>query len=677
MAPKVKSKVPKASLDKAAKAADKARQTSSKRKGLEPSTLLEKEALETPLKRARSDKDVNRAIQKIVYDNLRSLSQDQLHSVIKGGLTCWERLLRDKPQADLGQLCMGKNYYKHVRMLYTGQGEDDMLQVENLDDPIDEKLLEAITELKKHNANPAPLLAWLQRQQLPNQKNAVALMRAVRAVEPAVGKHQCEVVMAVLDWCHTVEFSKSYPQLFDGVRSVFDKGLEKSWLIMKSPSVAARLWWESVCPSAGLILPVEAWRKCIYNKTRWRDCKVELREVVKSGVGQRIFAHAWREIADSEMSSTIEAAVVKLFTEEKELTPKLIDQHRQDLSKQCSASGYDLFVATKPRTIYLTYRHVQFPVMVSTFIEEFQLRVYCGIKEYGVQSGNIEPLFCESGLCGEEPVSFAGVIDKRLYKESVAARAAVQELVEDAGRASGEEIKSVLLKNNRMLNSLDKAWKVETNFFMSQIGESGEKRFESLIINALPSAEVAMELEATHAKLKSLSRSQLYQFVRVGLQRQLENIISWVGVMMRGRCPKFPETKGNEFLTKVLARFAFFLRSPVRGSAGSADARELCGRDAMVELLKQKESEMQQKKPQDLQSLRPFGTYQWLLTSEEAKKTKDWVAAVLGEPSARAKSDELLEKSKEKEKEKSREKMKKKKMTDSEQAKAAAEDCFR
>ena len=146
---------------KAAKAAS-ASQIQGKRKKSEPTTLLEKEALAAPAKRARSSQDMNRAIQKIVYDNLRSMTNEQLHVVTVDGMTCWETLLRDKPLADGGLLSMGKNYYKNLRNRYGCSDGEEQLTVLDPSQAIDELLLEAITEIKKHNANPAPLLAWLQ-----------------------------------------------------------------------------------------------------------------------------------------------------------------------------------------------------------------------------------------------------------------------------------------------------------------------------------------------------------------------------------------------------------------------------------------------------------------------------------------------------------------------------------
>ena len=138
-------------LLKPAEQAAAASERQAKWKVSQATTLLEREALERPSKKARSCADLNRAIQKIVYDNLRSLSSDELHSVTKGGLTCWDRLTRDKPLHDLGQLCMSKNYYRDLRKMYTGRGDDDdddddELQVLDKGEAVDEKLLEGIVE---------------------------------------------------------------------------------------------------------------------------------------------------------------------------------------------------------------------------------------------------------------------------------------------------------------------------------------------------------------------------------------------------------------------------------------------------------------------------------------------------------------------------------------------------
>ncbi len=60
--------------------------------------------------------------------------------------------------------------------------------------------------------------------------------------------------------------------------------------------------------------------------------------------------------------------------------------------------------------------------------------------------------------------------------------------VEDKDKASAAEIKSALVKHSRVLCSLDERREIEANFFLSQIGETGEKRLQDLVLSALPTA---------------------------------------------------------------------------------------------------------------------------------------------------------------------------------------------
>ena len=499
-------------------------------------------------------------------------------------------------------------------------------------------------------------------------------MRAIRDVEPSVGKSHCEVVMAVLRWCHLTDFHTTYPDIFAGVKSAFEKALEKSWLIMRSPSVAAKVWWESVLPHAGLILDQASWSRCIYNNTRWRDCKSELRVVMRSQVGQRLFANAWREVADDAVSESVELAVEKLLSEEAELTQKVIDRRRQELAKQCEENGTDLYVASKPGSVLIKYRRIEFPVMVTTSVEEYSLRIQAAIKELGLRHGHLQPLFCEDGLCAAGPSSYACMVDKKLLTDSSAARAAITELVDDPAKASGDEIKATLMKHSRMLSSLDKGWKVEMNFFLSQVGETGEARLRSLVLDVLPSKDKQCTLEEAHGKLRAVASGQLCQFVRVGLQRQVENVVGWISVMMKGRSPRLPDTKHNPFLAEVVARLACFFRRRLTTSAGSGDASDLVGREAILDLYKCIQKDVAAKKQQDLVSLRPFGIYQWLLTADEMKVTKQWLSDVLGEGSSKPSHDEFADREKDKEKQKKKDK---KKQSDADQARLGAEACFR
>ena len=59
------------------------------------------------------------------------------------------------------------------------------------------------------------------------------------------------------------------------------------------------------------------------------------------------------------------------------------------------------------------------------------------------------------------------------------------------------------------------------------MGESGEKRFKTLVTAALPTMEKEVTLEAAHAKLEALSTGHLF----------------WVSVMLKG--PQVPRDQGQ------------------------------------------------------------------------------------------------------------------------------------
>ena len=93
-----------------------------------------------------------------------------------------------------------------------------------------------------------------------------------------------------------------------------------------------------------------------------------------------------------------------------------------------------------------------------------------------------------------------------------------------------------------MLHGIDKAWKVETNFFLSQVGQSGEERFQSLILEALPSPEMSrLPWMTAHAKLKALASTVTSSSSCVSVCRsKLESITIMVEYDDEGAVPQVP-----------------------------------------------------------------------------------------------------------------------------------------
>ena len=71
------------------------------------------------------------------------------------------------------------------------------------------------------------------------------------------------------------------------------------------------------------------------------------------------------------------------------------------------------------------------------------------------------------------------------------------------------------------MTTIDKQWKVEANFWLSHVGESGAKRFGQLVLQNLPTHEHEVELEEAHKQTSALVEGKLFEFV--GLARCADN----------------------------------------------------------------------------------------------------------------------------------------------------------
>ena len=135
------------------------------------------------------------------------------------------------------------------------------------------------------------------------------------------------------------------------------------------------------------------------------------------------------------------------------------------------------------------------------------------------------------------------------------------------------------------MSELDKRFKIEANFWLSQIGECAEKRFASLLMDFLPTKDRGVALEAAHQRVNALTESGLFQFVGLGLQNNARTVVTWLGHMKSGRAPTFPTSTNDKFVTGVIAALACFIRAK-RQKAGEGDTgpEMVHGRAAIEEI---------------------------------------------------------------------------------------------
>ena len=97
----------------------------------------------------------------------------------------------------------------------------------------------------------------------------------------------------------------------------------------------------------------------------------------------------------------------------------------------------------------------------------------------------------------------------------------------------------MLIEHNRKMKALDKGWVVESNFCLSQVGESEELRMKRSVLRLFPSATVHVTPAEAAEKLRALCASGWFKFVCVPLRKPVESVTHWVEMLESGRAPSF------------------------------------------------------------------------------------------------------------------------------------------
>lgn len=144
-------------------------------------------------------------------------------------------MIQDRRFWESGEISMGRNYYKQRRDEYAGDVcVAKRIKGINEDDECDENLFEALLSLRKRNCDPVPLTVWLGKQELANQKCAVAVMGAMLDLRPNVGQLKYEVPSRTLRWAASVDFAAKYPGIWTHVMPHFATDMGRNYILMKA-----------------------------------------------------------------------------------------------------------------------------------------------------------------------------------------------------------------------------------------------------------------------------------------------------------------------------------------------------------------------------------------------------------------------------------------------------------
>jgi hypothetical protein len=101
------------------------------------------------------------------------------------------------------------------------------------------------------------------------------------------------------------------------------------------------------------------------------------------------------------------------------------------------------------------------------------------------------------------------------------ARSQAKTFAEGEAKASAHEIKACLTAQHKVLSAIDRAWKVEMNFWLHQRGLTGEKRLVEQVYDVFPTQTKELAMATSLQVIANVAESRLYQFMTTGLQAEI------------------------------------------------------------------------------------------------------------------------------------------------------------
>ena len=434
-----------------------------------PETLVQKEELQesltSPGKRKAPRRDLDAMVEKMLKDNFRGWSSQQIDCSPIGGLTLRQVLVRDKELCVRGQLKMGKNYYQALRAKFeSAAAPSRQLTVRDAEEPVNTKLRSALVELMGNRWNMQPLLSWLGEDEEINQRSLVALLNASLDLRPAAGPKHTNCLVEVMQILVRNGYHEKFPADVGVLRNHFDATLVKSFMFMKKNEVSLDVFFQTHKHILCLVCDVTAFEACMLCKSAWNDVRDDLSKVVgNSLVGETIFGKAFDSLKHDRATMSIKRLVEKFQTTEKNVDAESVKDYRQQFIAESKAAGDDPFASFPKKLVGITYRGFNLQVGVNSSLEHYTLAMSSAMKEVAVRNGSVPQLFCEDALAA--PVQpYDMVIAKDLLAPDVNARHAANKFLDHMDEINCDAIAKVLVAKHAVLVAIDPCFKVEEAF---------------------------------------------------------------------------------------------------------------------------------------------------------------------------------------------------------------------
>ena len=153
--------------------------------------------------RKTTESEVQTAVRKAVYDNLRDFNDTELYGTTdESGRTCWQRLTDDKRSwlnKDDGREKMGAYYYKKIKAIYSGPERLTNVIKISSDNLPREEMVAAIAQLRQHPPNRAPFQGLLRGTDVFGKGDVLAIMKVLAVNTPSCSKEHLNLGLDMIE----------------------------------------------------------------------------------------------------------------------------------------------------------------------------------------------------------------------------------------------------------------------------------------------------------------------------------------------------------------------------------------------------------------------------------------------------------------------------------------------
>ena len=515
----------------------------------------------TPIKQKKV-RNLDQEVQKVISDNFKKFSSKQTDQLTwkdpesdhQDKLTLRQRLHHDKlllsrndPQAPT----MGKRYYAVLRDAYQDwTSPSKRLKPDDLDQDIDENLRNACLGI---TANPVDVNLlndfFASTTKELNQIETVLLHQHIFRLDLKLESH-VGCIMNCMKFLMRTKLHERMAKEWHIMKEYYDLALCASWQSSKQAGgLTEDMWIKGLWNQISMIYSPEQFLQIIKQPAgaSWEPMEPMITSQIANGkLAVKLIGASFRALMSEKLMLKIKTLIADEV--DKDITEESVQMLRASFVAHCKDSNIDPHHQHGPRSIKVTYRGMDYDHTTVSYKQSFERMWYSFLATTGVDSGIIPPLWCETELIKGRPVSTV-TIAPSLIKDQITARNQAMAMTGDEVITS-DLLRLIIDKRHTQMTTIDEHWPIIADFWDSIITLGQHNRFNTSVIECLPSADNDISPDESVLQLIKFKNSKIMSLAGLGLQCQVQTIIDAVLQIKNKRSPDIA-TDGSLLMKRI------------------------------------------------------------------------------------------------------------------------------